>query len=62
MLLREFISESRDSSTQAVAELARRLPDLRKHTYSTIDRLMQEICKTHGITPQALHDAFVKSR
>jgi len=49
-----FITES------AVSDLAKRLPSLEKHDYSTIDRLMQNIASKHKITGKALHDLFVK--
>lgn len=50
----DFISES------AANELAKKLPSLDKHDYTTIDRLMQGIAKKHRITGRALHDLFVK--
>lgn len=50
----DFISES------AAKELAAKLPSLKKHDYSTIDRLMQSIAKKHSLTGKALHDLFVK--
>jgi hypothetical protein len=50
----EVLSES------AANELAKKLPSLEKHDYTTIDRLMQGIAKKHRITGRALHDLFVK--
>jgi hypothetical protein len=50
----EVLSES------AANELAKKLPSLEKHDYTTIDRLMQGIAKKHRITGKALHDLFVK--
>ena len=50
----EVLSES------AANELAKKLPSLEKHDYTTIDRLMQGIAKKHRITGRALHDLFLK--
>lgn len=50
----DFISES------AAGELAKKLPSLEKHDYSTIDRLMRTVAQKHRITGKALHDLFVK--
>lgn len=50
----EVLSES------AANELAKKLPSLEKHDYTTIDRLMKNIAKKHRITGRALHDLFVK--
>jgi hypothetical protein len=54
MRFKEVLSES------AAAELAKKLPSLAKHDYSTIDTLMKHVAKKHSITGQALHDLFVK--
>ena len=54
MRFTEVLSES------ATSELAKKLPSLEKHDYSTIDRLMQNIAKKHNITGKALHDLFVR--
>jgi predicted transcriptional regulator len=43
----------------AVDELAQKLPQLSDYNYSTIDKLMQRICKRHAITGNKLHDLFV---
>lgn len=50
----EFINED------PVTELAKRLPSLEKHDYTTIDSLMRGIAKKHRIEDKALHDLFVK--
>ena len=50
----EVLSES------AANDLAKKLPSLEKHDYSTIDRLMRGIAKKHRITSKVLHDLFVK--
>lgn len=50
----DFISES------AASELAKKLPSLEKHDYTTIDRLMRTVAKKHRITGKALHDLFVR--
>jgi hypothetical protein len=50
----EVLSES------AANELAKKLPSLEKHDYTTIDRLMKNIAKKHRITGRALHDLFVQ--
>ena len=50
----EVLSES------AANELAKKLPSLEKHDYTTIDRLMRGIAKKHRITSRALHDLFLK--
>lgn len=52
MLSETFILET------AANELAKRLPSLEKHDYTTIDKLMQKIAKKHRITGKALHDLF----
>lgn len=44
----------------AVEELKNRLPKLKRHTYNTIDSLMQDISFRHKITGKKLHDLFVK--
>lgn len=49
----EFIFES------AVTELADKLPSLKKHDYSTIDKLMKRISTRHDIDGKKLHDMFV---
>jgi hypothetical protein len=54
MRYKEFISES------PATDLAKRLPSLAKHDYNTIDKLMQNVAKKHGINGKALHDLFVK--
>lgn len=54
MIGNEIIVES------AVNDLAKRLPSLAKHDYSTIDMLMRKIAEKHHITGKALHDLFVK--
>jgi len=53
MLTEHIIIES------AANELAKRLPSLQKHDYTTIDKLMQNIASKHRITGKALHDLFV---
>lgn len=54
MRYKEFISES------PATDLAKRLPSLAKHDYDTIDKLMQNVAKKHGINGKALHDLFIK--
>jgi hypothetical protein len=54
MRFNELLSES------AVKQLAKKLPSLEKHDYSTIDRLMRTVAKQHRITGKALHDLFVR--
>lgn len=44
----------------AVDELKNRLPKLKRHSYDTIDHLMQNISVKHKITGKRLHDLFVK--
>ena len=44
----------------AAIELAKRLPSLQKHDYTTIDKLMRQVANRHGITGKALHDLFVR--
>ena len=53
MLTEHIIIES------AVIELAKRLPSLEKHDYTTIDKLMRQVASRHSITGKALHDLFV---
>ena len=53
MLSKNFIIEG------AANELAKKLPSLEKHDYTTIDNLMRNIAKKHHITGKALHDLFV---
>jgi predicted transcriptional regulator len=53
MLIENIITET------AAAELAKKLPGLRKHDYDTIDRLMQHIASKHRITHKALNDLFI---
>ena len=43
----------------AALELAKRLPSLEKHDYTTIDKLMRQVASRHSITGKALHDLFV---
>ena len=43
----------------AALELAKRLPSLEKHDYTTIDTLMRQVASRHSITGKALHDLFV---
>lgn len=50
----DFITED------AVEELKNRLPKLDKHTYDTIDKLMQNISAKHKITGHQLHKLFIK--
>ncbi len=54
MITDEILTES------AANELAKRLPSLRKHDYTTIDELMRDIADKHHISGKALHDLFVK--
>ena len=44
----------------AASELAKKLPSLEKHDYTTIDKLMRGIAKKHQITGKALHNLFIK--
>ena len=53
MLTEHIIIES------AALELAKRLPSLEKHDYTTIDTLMRQVASRHSITGKALHDLFV---
>lgn len=53
MLTEHIIIES------AALELAKRLPSLQKHDYTTIDKLMRQVASRHSITGKALHDLFV---
>lgn len=50
----DFVPES------AAKELAAKLPSLKKHDYTTIDKLMRVVAKKHRLTGKALHDLFVK--
>ena len=43
----------------AALELAKRLPSLEKHDYTTIDKLMRQVASRQSITGKALHDLFV---
>ncbi len=54
MKLQTIINET------AASELAKRLPSLEKHDYTTIDKLMQNVAKKHRITGKILHDLFIK--
>ena len=54
MLTEHIIIES------AAMELAKRLPSVAKHDYTTIDKLMQQVAAKHSISGKALHDLFVK--
>lgn len=54
MRFKEVLSES------AAQELAKKLPSLEKHDYSTIDKLMKHVAVKHNISGKALHDLFVK--
>ena len=54
MRFTEVLSES------AANELAKKLPSLSKHDYSTIDKLMRKVAMKHKISAHALHDLFVK--
>ena len=54
MLTEHIIIES------AAMELAKRLPSLQKHDYTTIDKLMRQVASRHSITSKALHDLFVR--
>ncbi len=49
----QFILES------AANELAKKLPSLEKHDYTTIDKLMRNVASKHQINGKALHDLFV---
>jgi hypothetical protein len=53
MRANEFLLES------AVNDLAKELPNLKKHDYDTIDQLMQRISRRYKITGAKLHDLFV---
>lgn len=53
MRAKEFITESPEG------ELAELLPNLKKHDYFTIDRLMQDLSDKYKITGKKLHDLFV---
>lgn len=48
----EFITES------AARELAKKLPSLTKHDYTTIDQLVKKVSHRHGITADELEDMF----
>lgn len=48
----EFISES------AVRDLAKKLPSLTKHDYSTIDQLVKQVSHRHDITKDELESMF----
>jgi hypothetical protein len=50
----EVLSES------AIHKLARKLPSLEKHDYTTLDRLLKTVAKQHNLTGKALSDLFVK--
>lgn len=52
MKSKSFVIES------AANELAKRLPSLEKHDYTTIDKLMRSIANKHSISGKALHDLF----
>jgi hypothetical protein len=53
MRFNEILSES------AVKDLAKELPNLKKHDYDTIDQLMRRISRRYKITGKKLHDLFV---
>lgn len=44
---------------KAVIELEKKLPYLKKYSYSSIDDLMRQIMKKYDITAKQLHNAFV---
>lgn len=44
---------------KAVIELEKKLPYLKKYSYSSIDDLMRKIMKKYDITAKQLHNAFV---
>jgi hypothetical protein len=54
MRAKDFVTE------EPAIELAKKLPSLEKHDYSTIDKLLRNIAKKHRISAHALHDLFVK--
>ena len=54
MFAKEFITEG------AVLDLAKKLPSLAKHDYTTIDDLVRRVASKHSITHKALEDLFVK--
>jgi len=49
------------SKLSPVEELKNRLPQLKDHNYSTIDKLMKEISHKHGLDPHGkkLHIMFI---
>ena len=47
-----------DEETNRVKELENGLKKLKSHSYDSIDRLMQDIAKKHGITGKDLHNDF----
>jgi hypothetical protein len=53
MKINEILSES------AVKDLAKELPNLKKHDYDTIDQLMQRVSRRYKIETKKLHDLFV---
>ena len=44
---------------QAITELERGLPKLKKTSYSSIDKLMRTIMKKYDLTAKELHSGFV---
>lgn len=52
--------KSSDFVTSPEEELAKKLPHLANSNWTSIDKLMRKIAKKHKITPDELHDLFVK--
>ena len=54
MRAKDFVNEGPE------LELARRLPTLRKHNYTTIDDLVRKVSARHKMTHNALEKLFTK--
>lgn len=54
-----MLSEEITQETASI-ELAKKLPSLSKHDYSTIDSLMHNVARKHRISHEALSTLFVK--
>lgn len=54
--VKKTVNKLKESAAKLLAD---KLPQLKKHDYSTIDKLMQRISKRYDITGKNLHDLFV---
>lgn len=52
--------EAESVNESPAMDLAKRLPSLKKHDYTTIDDLVREVAKKHRMSHKALNDLFTK--